>query len=66
MSYLYDNEDAQYMQANGTARPAPMVAREPDEWWTRQCEKRVSFRNPFTWHGNTEPARKASRKEEVS
>ena len=64
MSYLFDREDAEAMEANGTARPAPLT-REPDTWWARQCEKRVEFRKPFIWHGNSEAARRAAGKESV-
>ena len=65
MSFLYDRDECEAMVPG-----AKSVILERDDaeaqHWRRQCQKRVEFRKPFVWHGNTEPARKAVRKEEVS
>ena len=63
MSYLYDEPECDAMVPG-----AKSVILERDDaeakHWRRQCEKRVEFRKPFVWHGNsTEVARRAAGKE---
>ena len=63
MSFLYDRDECEAMVPG-----AKSVILERDDaeaqHWRRQCEKRVEFRKPFVWHGNsTEVARRAAGKE---